>query len=501
MLELSRRGPNCGIETPVSIDSSPGSVRLHIVGLGPGSAGLITAETRTLLSSGRAVLLRTRHHPAVAELGSISSGFADCDDLYEQALSFESVYSAIVDRVMAAARAEEMIYAVPGHPLVAERTVTGILERARASQLTAAVYPAVSYADVAAVQLGIEMGSMQLCDALELRIDTQRPALISQLFDRDVATGLKLRLLEVFPADHPVTVLSALGSPRASRAVVPLSELDHRPFGYLDSLYVPALAPLADVRRFDGLYEVIQRLNAPDGCPWDREQTHLSLRPHLLEESYEALEAIDSGDPGRLIEELGDVLLQVLMHAAVAARTGEFTFADVAEGITRKLIYRHPHVFGDASASTADEVHQNWEKLKQAAKPRQSVLDGVPATLPALAASQSIQGRARRVGFDWPDVEGPLEKLLEEIGELARAGDAREREDEFGDVLFVMANIADHLGIDAEQALRGANAKFRRRFGLVERFAAEDGTDLRELDLPGLDRLWDRAKQALDIPL
>ncbi|HVA06476.1 MAG TPA: nucleoside triphosphate pyrophosphohydrolase, partial [Acidimicrobiales bacterium] len=326
-------------------------------------------------------------------------------------------------------------------------------------------------------------------------------ALISQLFDRDVATGLKLRLLEVFPADHPVTVLSALGSPRASQAVVPLSELDHRPFGYLDSLYVPALAPLADVRRFDGLYGVIQRLNAPDGCPWDREQTHLSLRPHLLEESYEALEAIDSGDPSHLTEELGDVLLQVLMHAAVASRTGEFTFADVVEGITRKLIYRHPHVFGEASAGTADEVHQNWEKLKQAAKPRQSVLDGVPATLPALAASQSIQGRARRVGFDWPDVEGPLEKLLEEIGELARASDAREREDEFGDVLFVMANIADHLGIDAEQALRGANAKFRRRFGLVERFAAEDGIDLRELDLPGLDRLWDRAKQALDIPL
>ena len=472
------------------------SVRLHVVGLGPGDAGLLTGETRSLLESGLPVILRTRHHPTVAQLDS--AAWADCDDLYSAGASFDAVYLAIVERVLDAAAHGETIYAVPGHPLVAERTVTGIVAGARERGLAMAVYPAVSYADVAATTLGLEFGTIQLCDAVDLRIDAQRPALISQLFDRDSATTLKLRLLDIYPPGHRVTILSALGGATAALREVALAELDHGPLSYLDSLYVPPLAAIEDVRRFDGLQAVIERLYAPGGgCPWDLAQTHLSLRPHLLEESYEAIEAIDSGDPDRLTEELGDVLLQVLMHSAVAARTGEFTFADVAEHITRKLIHRHPHVFGDVAADSAEQVYQNWEKLKQQEKPRESILEGVPATLPALAASQSIQGRARRVGFDWPDIEGPLEKLSEELGELARASNASEREDEFGDVLFVVTNIADHLGIDAEQALRGANAKFRKRFGIVERLAREDGTDLKELDLAALDALWDRAKQEL----
>ncbi|MGH2633883.1 MAG: nucleoside triphosphate pyrophosphohydrolase, partial [Tepidiformaceae bacterium] len=408
---------------------------LHVVGLGPGDAGLLTEETRALLQSGLPVIVRTRHHPTVSQLES--AAWVDCDDLYSTGASFDEVYGAIVRRVLDAANNRETIYAVPGHPLVAERTVTGILAGAGERGLAVAIYPAVSYADVAATALGVDFSTVQLCDALDPRIDAQRPALISQLFDRDSATTLKLRLLEIYPADHRVTVLSALGGAQASQREVPLAELDHRPLGYLDSLYVPPLAAIEDVRRFDGLQAVVARLNSPEGgCPWDLEQTHLSLRPHLLEESYEAIEAIDGGDPARLTEELGDVLLQVLMHSAVANRSGEFTFADVAEHLSRKLIHRHPHVFGDAVADSAEQVYQSWEALKQREKPRESILEGVPATLPALAASQSIQGRARRVGFDWPNIEGPLEKLREEIGELARAADAAEREDEFGDVLF-----------------------------------------------------------------
>ncbi|HXU24866.1 MAG TPA: MazG family protein, partial [Tepidiformaceae bacterium] len=382
-------------------------VRLHIVGLGPGDAGLVTGQVRALLESGRPVILRTRHHPTVSQLSAAE--WADCDDLYATGASFEAVYAAIVERVLSAAAEHETVYAVPGHPLIAERTVTEILAGARERGVPTAVYPAVSYADAAATELGVDFGSIQLCDALDLRLDAQRPALLSQLFDRDSATALKLQLLDIYPPEHPVTILSALGGPEASQRHVALAELDHRPLSYLDSLYVPPLAPLDDLRRFDGLQAIVERLYDPEGgCPWDLEQTHLSLRPHLLEESYEAIEAIDSGDPGRLTEELGDVLLQVLMHSAVASRAGEFSFADVAEHIARKLIHRHPHVFGDTAAASAEQVYQNWEKLKQQEKPRDSILEGVPATLPALAASQSIQGRARRVGFDWPDVEGPL---------------------------------------------------------------------------------------------
>jgi tetrapyrrole methylase family protein / MazG family protein len=468
---------------------------LHVVGLGPGKMDLLTSETRELVQR-LPVLLRTRHHPTVAELfAGRADDVWDCDDLYATGLAFEAVYPAIAERALSSAEAgAETVFAVPGHPLMAERSVQAILAGANERGVIVRVYAAVSYADVAAVELGLDMGVLQLCDALELRIDAQRPALISQLYDRDTTTALKLRLLEIYPPEHGVIVLRELGGDTTARLDLPLSDLDHRPFGYLDCLFVPPIAPLSDVRRFDGLAYVIARLHAPDGCPWDREQTHESLRPHLLEESYEALEAIDSGDRARLTEELGDVLLQVLMHAAVAERLDEFTFADVSEHIARKLIRRHPHVFGDGTANNADEVYQNWEALKQKEKPQTSILDGVPATLPALAASQSIQGRARRIGFDWPDIEGPLEKLAEEIGEFARAGNADEREDEFGDVLFVVANIAQRLGIDAEQALRRANDKFRRRFGIVERLAAEAGQDLKELDLAGLDRLWDRAK-------
>ncbi|HET7737964.1 MAG TPA: nucleoside triphosphate pyrophosphohydrolase, partial [Tepidiformaceae bacterium] len=389
----------------------------------------------------------------------------------------------------------DLIYAVPGSPLIAERTVPLVLEQAGAAGIDVRVYSALSFVDTAATALRKDLKDIQLCDALDLRIDSWRPALVSQVFSRNTAAALKLELLESYPPEHEVAVLHALGSASEAIRRMPLAELDHGPLGYLDTLYIGPIDPIADVRRFDGLKAIVDRLNAPDGCPWDREQTHLSLRPHLLEEAYEALEAIDEGDPVHLAEELGDVLLQVLMHAAIARREGEFEFGDVASHIATKLVRRHPHVFGDATASTAEEVYQNWDQLKKAEKQRESQLDGVPTTLPALAASQSLQGRARRSGFDWPDIEGPLEKLQEEIGELARAPDAANREDEFGDVLFVLANVGQRLGIDAEQALRGANLKFRRRFGTMERLVAERGVDFGGLGLPGMDLLWDEAKE------
>ena len=467
-------------------------VRIHIVGLGPGLPGHVTEETRALLASGLPVVLRTRHHPCAADL---VPGASDCDDLYAARGSFEDVYDAVVARILALAETGPLVYAVPGHPLFAERTVTLLLERARAAGLACRTYAAVSFVDAAATALGFDFANVQVCDATRLGIDPQRPALVHQVFDTETATALKLALLDIYPADHDVTVVRAAGTPDEVLRAVPLSELDHRPFGYLDSLFVPALDALEDLRRFDGFMHVVRTLLAEDGCPWDREQTHLSLRPYLLEETYEALEALDSGDPSALTEELGDVLFQVAIHTAIAENAGEFSAGDVVEQISRKLVRRHPHVFADGTASTAAEVERNWEQLKRTEKTgRDSVLDGVPLSLPALAASQSIQGRARKVGFDWPDIEGPLEKLSEEIGEFARATGAVERLDEFGDILFVLVNIADHLGVDAEQALRGANAKFRRRFREVERLAQAEGADLRALDLPGLDALWDRAK-------
>jgi tetrapyrrole methylase family protein/MazG family protein len=466
-------------------------IRIHVVGLGPGNPEHVTAETRALLTGGP-VILRTRHHPSAEGL---APGARDCDDLYSAGASFDDVYAGVVARVMAQAAKGPIVYAVPGHPLFAERTVSMLLEAAERDGIRTKVYPAISFVDVAAAALRVDFGTVQVCDATKFRIDTQRPALIHQVFDRDTVTSLKLELLDTYPPEHEAVVLSALGTAEESIHRTTVAELDHRPFGYLDTVYLPRLEALADVRRFDGLLHVVRSLLAPDGCPWDREQTHLSLRPYLLEETYEALEAIDSGDQAALTEELGDVLLQVVLHTAIAECAGEFGIGDVVEHITRKLVSRHPHVFGDGTAKTAAEVEQNWEELKKAEKQgRESILDGVPKDLPALAASQSIQGRARKVGFDWPDIEGQLEKLAEELREFAHAEGDANREDEFGDVLAVVAGIAQRLDIDAEQALRRANDKFRRRFGHIEARVAERGEDLRDLELAQMDELWNEAK-------
>lgn len=470
------------------------TMTLYIAGLGPGSADLVTGAVLKVLNGTTPVILRTRHHPTVAELGLAAAH--DCDDLYSQGADFDAVYREIAERVLAAASDGDMVYAVPGNPLVAEQSVELILAAAAERGIAVRLLPGLSYVDCAAVALRTDLGNVQLCDALRLRIDSQRPALVSQLHDRDTLSELKLALLDIYPADHEVTLLRELGAEGEQTRTSTLAQLDHHAAGYLDALFIPPLAPIDDVRRFDGLAYIIERLHAPDGCPWDREQTHESLRHHLLEEAYEALDAIDRGDPSSIAEELGDVLLQVLMHGAVGEREGTFTFGDIAEHITLKLVRRHPHVFGDVQASSAEEVYQNWEALKQVERPEGSILDGVPRTLPALAASQSIQGRARRVGFDWPDIEGPLDKLVEEVREFAHAATAGEREEEFGDILFVLANIGERLGIDTEQALRGANDKFRSRFGYIETTARERQIELTSMNLQELDVLWNEAKAA-----
>lgn len=471
---------------------------ITIVGLGPAGPELLTPQSAAVLEGASQVVVRTRHHPAVDALDP-SGKWSDCDDLYAAAGEFGAVYDGIARRVLALAAERDVVYAVPGNPLVAERSVVRLLEVAREANVGTRILPALSFFDLAVTALGIEGGTLQLCDALDLRIDAQRPALIHQVHDRDSATALKTALMEWYPADHPVTRLRALGTDTETVRELPLSTLDHEAFGYLDCIYLPPLLPLDDLRRFDGAFHVVvDRLNAAEGgCPWDLQQDHDSLRKYLLEESYELLDAIDSGDRERIAEELGDVLFQVLEHTAVAAREETFTFGDVTERLSRKLIHRHPHVFGGAEAKTAEEVEQGWEQLKQQEKQSSSVLEGVPRSLPALQGSQSIQGRARKVGFDWPGMDGPIEKLREEVIELAEAQSDADRSDEFGDVLFVVCGIAQRLGIDAEMALRGANARFRKRFELVEMYVAEGGRPMTEMAIAEIEALWQRAKRQI----
>jgi len=271
-------------------------------------------------------------------------------------------------------------------------------------------------------------------------------------------------------------------------------------------LYVPPVPPeLASAGPW-AMPWISERLRRPDGCPWDREQTHESLRKHLLEEAYEVYDALENGATPALAGELGDLWLQIVLHAQLAAEEGVFDLADVHRAIATKIVRRHPHVFGDAVARTAGDVSRQWERIKaderaadadeedsSAVSPK-SALDGISPSLPALAASQEMQERAANLGYDWPSIEGVLDKVTEELAELRAATSPAERREEFGDLLMVLVNVARKEGIETEGALRGANDKFRRRFRSVERQAAERGVALRDLEFATLDEMWDRAK-------
>lgn len=263
----------------------------------------------------------------------------------------------------------------------------------------------------------------------------------------------------------------------------------------------PAANPITDseLGDFRALTDIVARLRAPGGCPWDREQTHQSLKRHLLEECYEALEAIDQGQPALLAEELGDLLVQVAFHADIAREAGHFTLAEVIAGVNDKLIRRHPHVFGNARAVDAREVALNWEQLKAKERQergiRQSPVEGIPGDLPALSYAQLMQDRAAKAGFDWPDMAGVLDKVVEEAAELRQAATAADRQHELGDLLLVLVNLGRWLEVQAEDALRQANARFRNRYRQMERLAEQRGLDFANLPLDDKESLWQEAKK------
>jgi tetrapyrrole methylase family protein/MazG family protein len=305
-------------------------------------------------------------------------------------------------------------------------------------------------------------------------------------------------LARAYPADHPVGRFG-------TTPTTTIGELREEDLGA--PFYLAPLAVQDAVAGPWAMPAISDRLRAPDGCPWDREQTHGSLRNHLLEEAYEVYDALEAGATPELAGELGDLWLQIVLHAQLAAEEGVFDLTDVQAAIASKIVRRHPHVFGDAEARTASDVNRQWERIKAAereasdgasgAAPK-GALDGISRSLPALAASQEMQERAANIGYDWPSIDGVLDKVIEETEELREAADEGAPSgawaEELGDLLFVLVNVARKRGVDAEAAMRSANAKFKRRFGRVEAMAAARGVALRDLDFEGLDELWDAAK-------
>ncbi len=405
-----------------------------------------------------------------------------------------------MDRLLALATAGDVVYAVPGHPLVGEATVRRLRERAATAGVNVRLVEGLSFIEPVCTAVGLDplAAGLQVVDALEPRLDPALPALVAQVYNRRVAAQLKVALLELYPPHHHVQVVRNAGAPGGAEVEsLPLAEIDRSDgrFHHLACLYLPPLPVELNLRTFGGLRAITHRLRAPGGCPWDREQTHASLRPFLLEETYEALAALDEGEPARLAEELGDLLLQVTLHAEIAEESGEFTYGDMFEHIAAKLLRRHPHVFGDAVIRTAEEQWHVWQQIKRAERGAGgSILAGVPATMPALAYAQTVQERAMRAGFRWPRLDDVLAKLAEEIAELRQARTRDEREQEFGDVLFALVNAAQHLGINAEDALRAAGRRFVRRFTVLETLVRARGLDLAALPLAELTALWREAK-------
>ena len=475
-----------------------------VVGLGPAGLDRIDALTRSVLfDPATEVIVRTRRHPASEELG-MAIDVTFCDDLYERHEAFDAVYDSIARRVIDAGVRGRVVYGVPGSPIVGERTVPMIVSRASAAGIDVEILPAPSFLDLAYAATAIDpithgaqiVDARDLPDPLPLHLPTFVTQVDSQLRAGDVAIALGRTLGD----DAEVTVLDRLGDADAVAATMGLDDLARYEAGPRTTVFVPQ----ADVGLL-GLIATHRILRAE--CPWDRDQTHHSLLSHLVEEAYETADAIghlpmdapegepDFGAYAEVEDELGDLLLQVVFHATMASEAGAFDIDEVAEQNRRKLVRRHPHVFGDVDAADANAVRANWEQIKRSEKSRDSLMDDVPSGMPSIARAMKAQSRAASVGFDWDGPEPVVEVLRAEIDELEEAtGDHRAVMDELGDVLFSAINLARHIDVDPEVALRRSADRFMARFRVIEETFSQDGRAISDVPLDELQAAWTAAK-------
>ncbi len=482
------------------------TARVVIVGLGPGPRNTITQATLEAIERIDVQFVRTKRHPT-ADLMPRATSF---DSLYDTLPTFEDVYREITEAVVAAALQHgEVLYAVPGSPLILESSVAQLRADSR---IEVHVLPALSFLDLAWEALGIDPvnAGVRLIDGHRFALEAsgeRGPLLVAQVHADWVLSDVKLSH-ESANGNEPIVLLHHLGLPDQRVEHTTWQELDRvLPADHLTTLYIPQMAePVAG--ELARLHQLARTLR--EQCPWDREQTHDSLIKHLIEETYEvvdAIEALDADDPATdeaFIEELGDLLYQVEFHATIAEQQGRFSMADVARSIHDKLVRRHPHVFGDVVANSANDVVQTWDEVKRAEKKSvdgaaSSTFTGVAKSGPSLQYATKIQKRAADVGFDWPNADGAFEKIIEESAEIRQAvalnSDPETVRMELGDLLFSVVNLSRHLGHDAEQALRGASDKFRHRFEQVEQLALSRDIDLASAPLEQLDALWDEVKK------
>lgn len=486
--------------------------KVLIVGLGAGDLEQLPLGIYRLLEKQSEIWLRTLQHPVVEDLRSLGLTLHSFDDVYETRERFEDVYREIVESLIAAANEQErpLLYAVPGHPSVAERTVQLLLTAEKNGEIETEIAGGQSFLDPLFARLQIDPAEgAAVLDGTALQRDQIHPrqhTIICQVYDAFVASEVKLTLMEVFPDDYPVVVATAVGvKGQEEIREAALYELDRlEGIHQLTLVYVPP-TERQDIlnRRFHTLRDIVAILRGPDGCPWDREQTHRSIRKHLIEETYEVLETIDEDDPEAMCEELGDLLLQIMLHSQMAEEEGFFTVDDVVSELCEKLIRRHPHVFGEGKARGADQALANWEEIKRKEKEQKgrdtaetSVLDGIPKDLPAVLYAWKLQKKAAKVGFDWDDVKDVFAKIEEEIEEIHHAASDEEKKSEVGDLLFAVVNLARFLHVDPEEALMLTNRKFEKRFTYIEAQLKEQNKTLFDTKLHELEHLWQKAKKS-----
>ncbi|UYO63391.1 nucleoside triphosphate pyrophosphohydrolase [Acetobacterium wieringae] len=485
---------------------------IDIVGLGPGSPGQITLETLTLLKDASPNFFRTAIHPVMDFIRQEAITYQSFDCYYEQENSFEAVYDQIVATLIETAKTnEKLVYAVPGNPLFGEKTVEKLIVAAKAAGISYRIYPGVSFVDVTLNSLEADpINGLKIIDAFDLFKNPPDPrigTLVTQVYDRHMASELKLQLMEIYDPEKRVVLLINSGIPGAEKSMeVYLYELDRiDDINHLTSLFIPAEIDV--YQGFQGTVELMKALRAKEGCSWDRSQTHESLRSYLLEESYEVLEAIDNQDWDNLAEELGDVLFQIVFHAEIASEAGRFNINQVIAGINEKMIRRHPHVFIDKASFDPDQVETNWDAIKRLEKGESiaaqenpglaSEMKKIPKALPALMEAYKVQKKAAKVGFDWPEPTAALEKIDEETLELRAAmaeNDPQKVAEELGDLLFSVVNVSRLLKLQPELVLRKATEKFIARFGKMEEVASQENKSLNDYTFEELDEAWNRSK-------
>ena len=479
---------------------------ITVVGLGPGSKEALTVGVLETLKNSNRVFFRTEKHPNIEYLRQLGVNFNTYDSFYDKYNNFDDIYRAIAEDIIRIHDEEgDLVYGVPGHPLVAEKSVTILLRLCEERKIETKLMPSVSFVDAVIESLKLDpIEGLKIVDAFDINnqvMDKRMGVIVTQVYNKYIASETKLALCDYYKDDTEIYFVRAAGvQNQESIRKIKLYDLDRQEdIDYLTSIYIPK--KIEEVKDFQDLLDVMSILRSEEGCMWDLQQTHESLKRALIEECYEVIEAIDEKDDEKLVEELGDLLFQVVFHSQIGSEEGYFNINEVIEGITNKMVKRHPHIFGDVKVKDTNEILDNWDSIKAKEQKIENYTDElkhVPKCLPGLIRADKVQRKAGKVGFDWNDVLPAMDKVaeeLEEIKDVYKSEDMSKIQEEVGDLIFATVNIARLLDIDPEFAVNYTIDKFIRRFQFMEESGILKGQDLKTMSLEDQEKLWEEAKK------